>query len=340
MKHFLRTILATGALPALPAILLAAAPPNTPDAAVRKGLRRLEQGATSYIGNRRCFSCHHQALTVTALTSAKRRGFRIDARVLKKQLAFTLDTFRPHHKQIVKGYKVAGGNTMAGYALLVLECAGHKPDASTAALVQYLLVRQRGDGSWPSLMLRPPSEGSRFTNAALALRALRTYGPKKGAKGADSLRKRVEAACKRGQGWLLKNKPKDTEDRVFRLRALVTIGAEARLIAAARRELLGQQKRDGSWAQLADRDGDAYATGTVLMALRQAGVKASDPAYRKAVRYLVRTQTPAGAWLVTSRSRPVQVFFDNGDPGGKSQFISFAATGWATLALLETFPER
>jgi hypothetical protein len=34
----------------------------------------------------------------------------------------------------------------------------------------------------------------------------------------------------------------------------------------------------------------------------------------------------------------LQPFFDNGDPGGKSQFISFAATGWATLALLETVP--
>jgi hypothetical protein len=34
------------------------------------------------------------------------------------------------------------------------------------------------------------------------------------------------------------------------------------------------------------------------------------------------------------------VFFDNGDPHGKSQFISFAATGWAVLALLETVPGR
>ena len=62
------------------------------------------------------------------------------------------------------------------------------------------------------------------------------------------------------------------------------------------------------------------------------------PAYRKAVRYLVRAQTAEGAWLVTTRSRPVQVFFDNGDPGGKSQFISMAATNWALLALLNTVP--
>jgi hypothetical protein len=69
-----------------------------------------------------------------------------------------------------------------------------------------------------------------------------------------------------------------------------------------------------------------------------AGVRPDDAAYRRGVAYLVRTQRSDGAWIVETRSRPVQKFFDNGDPGGKSQFISFAATGWATLALLEAVP--
>jgi len=50
------------------------------------------------------------------------------------------------------------------------------------------------------------------------------------------------------------------------------------------------------------------------------------------------TQKEDGAWIVQTRARPLQLFFDNGDPGGKSQFISFAATNWAVLALLETVP--
>jgi len=53
------------------------------------------------------------------------------------------------------------------------------------------------------------------------------------------------------------------------------------------------------------------------------------------VKYLLRTQREDGAWVVQTRSRPLQAFFDNGDAGGKSQFISFAATNWAILALLE-----
>jgi hypothetical protein len=74
------------------------------------------------------------------------------------------------------------------------------------------------------------------------------------------------------------------------------------------------------------------------MALRHAGLAASHPAYQKGVGFLVRTQKEDGSWFVQTRSRPVQKFFDNGDPGGPSQFICMAATGWAVQALLEVFP--
>ena len=39
------------------------------------------------------------------------------------------------------------------------------------------------------------------------------------------------------------------------------------------------------------------------------------------------------SWLVKTRSKPIQKFFDNGDPHGKNQFISISATSWATAAL-------
>jgi N-acyl-D-amino-acid deacylase len=50
----------------------------------------------------------------------------------------------------------------------------------------------------------------------------------------------------------------------------------------------------------------------------------------------LRTQHDDGSWLVETRSKPVQVYFDNGDPHGKSQFISVAATSWAVAALART----
>jgi hypothetical protein len=154
------------------------------------------------------------------------------------------------------------------------------------------------------------------------------------------MRARGDRAFDKGKGWLLHSQPATTEDKAFRMRGLVYAGADPKEVGVARALLLKEQRGDGSWAQLAGMGGDAYATGSVLAALRAAGVPAGDPACRKAVRYLVTTQKEDGAWIVETRSRPVQTFFDNGDPGGKSQFISFAGTGWATLALLETLAEQ
>jgi hypothetical protein len=272
------------------------------------------------------------------MQSARQRGFAIDPEKVQTQVDFSAETFRPKREEIAKGRGVPGAETMAGYALFTLEVGGRAPDETTAALVEYLLVRQKADGSWPKPSNRPPIEASLFTDSALAMRALKFYGPGKEAKDSDDLRKRVDAAVARGRDWLLKAKPETTEDKASRLRGLIVAGVEKAEIDGARDMLLGEQRDDGSWSQLPDRDGDAYATGFVLTALRSAGIKPDDKTYQKGVQFLLKTQRDDGAWVVETRSRPVQTFFDNGDPGGKSQFISFAATGWAVLALLETVP--
>jgi len=316
----------------------AAAPPDPVGMSLTRGLSRLREGAANYVTNRQCFSCHHQALTIHAFQAARDRGFHVPEQALADQVAFTLATFVPRKAQLTRGQGSPGGNTMVGYALFTLLGARHSADETTAALLEYLLVRQREDGSWPALAPRPPTEGSRFTNAALALQALRAYGLDGVLPRAQ--RERVEVAFARCKRWLESHQPTTTEDRAFHLRGLVTVGASSREIQAAREKLLGEQQPDGSWAQVPGRKGDAYATATVLLALRQAGVKVEDSAYHKGVRYLLGSQTEQGAWIVSTRSVPVQKFFDNGDPGDRSQFISFAATGWAVLALLETVSVR
>jgi hypothetical protein len=315
---------------------LSAAPAK---AAIEKGLRRIEQGAANYITKRKCFSCHHQALSMLSLTSAKRRGFKVEPAKIRQQIDFTLAGFKKKDR-IAKGQGVEGASTQAAYALFALEGAEHPADETTAALIHYLLVRQRPDGFWPALANRPPLEGSLFANAALSLRALRKYGPAKDAKGTQELHAKVESAFRKGRAWLLKHTPATTEDKIFHLRGLIAAGAEKKDITATRAQLLKEQHKDGSWSQLPDLAGDAYATGSVVMALRAAGLTTTDPAYQKAVKFLLSTQKDDGSWLVQTRSRPVQTFFDNGDPGGKSQFISFAGTCWAVMALLEQFPVK
>ncbi len=321
--------------------LAADVPDETVKSAIEKGLRRIEQGVAGYPRHRQCFSCHHQAMAVFSMTSARERGFTVDDEALKKVVDFSLRSFR-QRSLIQKGQGVGGDSVAVGYALSAFAAAGRPYDETTASLVEYLLVKQRRDGAWPLPALgdRPPSMGSLFTPTALALFALRSYGPPEESAGAAALKARIDAAFNRGRAWLIANRPASTEDKVFRLRGLVWAGADRGEIERARGLLLGDQREDGSWAQLAGMEGDAYATGTAVAALRAADLPTTDAAYLRATEYLLKTQRDDGSWIVETRSRPLQAFFDNGDPGGKSQFISFAATNWAVLALLEQQPRR
>jgi hypothetical protein len=65
---------------------------------------------------------------------------------------------------------------------------------------------------------------------------------------------------------------------------------------------------------------------------------ADDPAYRRGLTFLLGTQHEDGSWLVHSRSRPFQKYFESGFPHGKDQFISCAASGWAATALALACP--
>src|SRR5438876_3398339 len=140
--------------------------------------------------------------------------------------------------------------------------------------------------------------------------------------------------------WLLKTAARETEDRVFRLRSLHVAEAPTDEIRGAAQELLETQRADGGWAQLASMNSDAYATGTALVALHQAGgVATADPAYRNGLRFLLAKQLDDGSWHVATRSTPIQAYYEPGYPHGEDQFISITAAGWATTALALALPE-
>jgi N-acyl-D-amino-acid deacylase len=307
--------------------------------AVERGLGRIEHGAVNWAANARCFSCHHQSLPLWALASARRRGFDVSPARIERQLEYSLDAFRPRAARIRAGESLRSGTTEAGYALLALSVAGSKRDDAAGALVEFLLKRQRSNGSWTTGADRPPSEGSPFTSTALALRGLLAYGGPAPVAEIDDLPEGARMAAAKGRSWLLASRPASTEDKVFRLHGLVSAGADAAQVAQARDVLLKEQRADGGWAQTAAMASDAYATGSVLVALRTAGLAPTEPAYQRGVKRLVATQAQDGAWIVPTRTPTVQIYFDNGDPGEKSQFLSHAATSWAVLALLECYPE-
>ncbi len=310
------------------------APASAPDptTAVERGLALIQRGAARYITTQDCFSCHHQALPLMTAAAARRRGIAIDAAGDARQLAFTVGYFSQSAAEMRRGIGVPGANDTVGYGLAGLAGAGHPPDSSTEAMALFLYRRQLPDGSWIASADRPPFEGSDVTATALAVAGLAAYSPRERST-------ELAGATTRARNWLRSRKPSDTEDLVYRLRGLAAAG-DRETVPAAVEALRGGQRPDGGWAQLPRLRSDAYATGQALLALHEAGsVGTDDPAYRRGIQFLLATQAPDGSWKVATRARPLQFYFDNGDPYGKSQFISFTATNLAVMAILRSLPQ-
>ena len=152
---------------------------------------------------------------------------------------------------------------------------------------------------------------------------------------------RIAARKAKALDWLRHTSPKDTEDRVFRLLALDRLEASKEATQTAAKQLVAKQRADGGWAQTADLESDAYATGSALFSLHQTGeLSVDDSVYRRGLQFLLRDQQEDGSWRVKSRSKPFQKHFESGYPHGKDQFISITAASWATLAMLFALPER
>jgi hypothetical protein len=311
---------------------------NTPTmeiikAAVARALPLLEKGAKISMEKRKqCFTCHNQALPVLALTTAGSRGFGIDRENLRQQLQFTAEFLGKNRVNHLEGRGQGGAADTAGYALWTLDTGGWKPDETTAAVAEYLLLFQKDLDSWKPQSRRPPMEQSLFTSSHVALRGLKTFGTLE-------QRERINRRFEQVRQWLLETPAQDTEDRVSRLRALEVAGVPQEDIRRAAEELLKTQRVDGGWGQLADMESDAYATGAALVALHQAGgLATSEAAYRNGLRYLISTQLDDGSWHVKTRSNPFQTYYESGYPHGEDQFISITAAGWSTTALALAMP--
>lgn len=296
--------------------------------AVVRGLRIIETGAANYPKHRQCFSCHHQTLPLFAMAEARESGLKIDQAVFDKTGQFTRKSFQNRLQRLRDRRHIGGRAHTTGYGLWAFHLADEETDELATALVAYLLREQRKDGRWVSHTKRPPLEGAQVTPTVLAMYTMQQYAT-------DADQKEVATAVETGQTWLARATLESQEDHVFRLWGLKLIPPQD--AAAARRKLvdaiLERQQEDGGWGQTGKMKSDAYATGQTVYVLQQVDDRRTGEAVRRGIDFLLKTQHEDGSWKVVTRADPIQVYFDNGDPHGKSQFISMAATSWAVAAL-------
>jgi mono/diheme cytochrome c family protein len=304
--------------------------PATPAAiraAIERSLPLLQEVDAAFIRQTGCASCHHNSLVAMAVSTARANGYTVDEAIAKKQLA-TMGTYlESWRERALQNVPIAGGADTISYLLFGLAVEHYTPDAATDAQALWLKRRQSADGRWPLQTIRPPIESNDIAVTALSLRSLQAFAP-------PAQRAEYQKSVDRARAWLMSAEPDSTEERAFRLLGLHWSGAPAAAVESAARELLSTQRADGGWAQLEGMGSDAYASGEALVALRESrAVASTNRAYRKGIEYLLHTQIDDGTWIVESRAVPIQAYFESGFPYGVNQWISAAATSWATTAL-------
>jgi ankyrin repeat protein len=310
-----------------PTTAVAASPAVSARAAIERSLPLIQEADVTFFRKSGCISCHHNSLTAMAVALARARGIRVDEEIAANQLQAFGSYVESWRERALQGTPIPGDADTTSYVLVGLSAENYPPDEGTDAQVRILLRQQLVNGAWHVTAYRPPIESNDIEVTALSIRALQVYGMK-------SLRVESERAIHSASAWLRAAQPALTEERVFKLLGLSWIGAAKAELQKAARGLIAERRPDGGWAQIPSLASDAYATGQALVALEQSGMlTANDPVYKRGVDFLLKTQLADGSWYVKSRALPIQPYFETGFPHGRDQFISAAATNWATMAL-------
>jgi hypothetical protein len=319
--------------------------------AALRSLPLIESSSRRFAAQAACVSCHHEGLGLMASGLARKRGFPYDRKLVATQIekilsgdaaiAAALHGVLPDPEQYKHIPTVDMGEFVPGVAFLYSGLLAHGRTAGQPQndAAQILASQQFDDGRWGFYLRREPIQSSDFATTALTIRLLQSYLPKESAGEASE-------RIRKARTWLITAKPQTNEDRTFRLLGLKWAGADAKHIAEAAKSLRAMQRPDGGWAQLPTpasgqsyTRSDAYATGQALYALNLAGgLPTSSDCYERGVRFLLRTQDDDGSWFVNKRALPVNTYLDAGFPHGESQYISYGATCWATMALMLAAP--
>ena len=303
--------------------------------AARRGVVAIQKAqSTWYAANKQvCASCHHQYQPALALRAAREHGVPVDETIARAD-AVKAFTFADIDRAIQYLYVIEPAMDDA-YRMVAAHAAGVPKNLGAAVYARLLISRQNRDGDWDGFHQRPPSSYSRFTMAALGLRAVQLYHHASQSAAAD-------AAVARARKFLESREARATEDHAYKLIGLKWAGAARAALQRLARELKAAQHPDGGWGALPGRESDVYATAQALVALREGGVGDIDPGWRKGVDYLLEAQATDGSWRLKSRLNPPAPlsppYFDAGYPEGHDQFISMAAAGWAVMALAQALP--
>jgi N-acyl-D-amino-acid deacylase len=297
-------------------------------AALERSLPALQRADVAFLQKAGCVSCHNNSLTAMTIASARAKGLTLNEQIAKDQSRKIAAFLQENEERALENEGLPGGVDTVSYILMGLAAEGYPGGPVTDAWARYVKDNQSPDGRWTCIALRPPIESSDLQVTAASIRSLKAYGPK-------SRRLEYDKAVEQAVHWLEAAQASNTEDLAFQILGLIWGGGNPAKIRRFTQALAALQRSDGGWSQTTALASDAYASGQALVALNEArAVATTTPTYRRGIRYLLNSQLEDGSWHVVTRAPALQPYFDSEFPHGPDQFISAAASNWASMALM------
>jgi hypothetical protein len=297
---------------------------GSPRDAAQRGLEWLQHAAADWGSYYQCMGCHVQAQALMGLAVAIDQGYRVNARALH-ELAEQIRSKQGPDGSWPTTFWTANAFGSMGLAQAA-GATGRTADPQLMKGADLLIVRQEADGSIPADAEEAPIIQGAFMTTANALVAWRWAD-------AHSKDARYRHAADRALAWIASHEPVTTQDHAFRIIALMHYGTpeHKRIAWSTAESLAAQQQPDGGWKEAPPMKGsNAFATGQVLYAFKQAGISVEGEMFRRGVEYLLERQV------------------NDGSPGDGSwkaantqshRASDFAPTMWAVIGLAGSYGE-
>jgi len=264
---------------------------GSPREAAQRGLDWLQQAGPVWIKKNGCFGCHVQAQVLMGQAVAYEQGYRVNLRSVRELYRHSWEQSSWGSWWNPSSSATAFGAMGITHAQEILGTDDDKEYPYTekgfqAEAADWLIGRQLEDGSMMVDEVAPPIVQGKFMTTANALVAIDET-----AKRSDD--PKYEAAAERALAWIAANEPETTQDKIFKIIALMHFGTpdQKRSAWSVVEMLAAEQQADGGWKENKITAGsNAIATGQVLYAFKQAGISIHGDMFRRGVDFLLGHQ--------------------------------------------------
>jgi len=304
----------------------------------------MEQGAAAWTNDWKCVACHTNGsyMVVRPLLTQqlgqpneKLREFFVGT--LNEELATDPADMRPELDSTQAVYVAAGLAIWDAHVT-------HRLSRETSEALAMMFKLQRADGDWTiSDDNNPPLESNRYQLATVAARAIGNAPGWLAQQRGTALQAKIDLL----ESYLREQRKLQGDyDRTDLLWAATELPGllDAKQMEQLTTMVFSHQHSDGGWSirnfatpeewgkgnraaklraepELADPASDGHMTGLAIIALRKAGVPASDPRIQRGIQWLLANQRASGRWYTRSLNRDGW------------QFITYSGTAYPLLAL-------